>query len=252
MKERIKKIIGSKHSLFVLSMFIAIISVMLCSVFYSNMTSAYNRGQIDKYMETQEVFSKIQKILDEHSDPEKSGDTYPAQINSAGEIHPAILDGNNLKQFVFNNCSEEVRNIYKGIISYSESQGIKPELVFAITWSDTQCGQNLTTPNNYGNVNNNDRGNRVGYFSPLEGFKAIVDTLNNQYLSGVVRIGDLSQGGRTGTGLFEGTGAKYSCAEAPMPYKCYATSVENWHNNLMRSLKVMGVENVDSLWEFRI
>ena len=252
MSVKTKDIIGNKYFLNVMALFIVGISVALCYVFYNHMATAYNRGQIDTYMDNQDALEEIQAVLDKQVKPAQSSLNYPVQLNSKGEVHSAIKDGNSLKQFVYNNCTQEVHGIYDEIVAYSEGQGIKPEIVFAITWSDSQCGHHLTTPNNYGNVGNNDRGARLGYFTPLEGFKAVIDTLNNKYMSGLVKVGDLSNGGRTGTNIFTGTGAQYSCSDAPMPYKCYATSTENWHNNILRALKVIGVQDVSAEWEFRV
>jgi hypothetical protein len=43
-------------------------------------------------------------------------------------------------------------------------------------------GRHFASDNNVGNVGNNDRGDRVDKYSPLDGARAIYDTLNNRYL----------------------------------------------------------------------
>jgi len=171
---------------------------------------------------------------------------YPDEYNPQGEMHPTLYKSENIKEFVFSHCDTATQEIYPDIIETAKTANIAPSVVFAIAWADTQCGKYLSTPNNYGNVGNNDRGWRVGYFTPLEGWTAIMDTLNNQYLNGINRIGHLSQGGRYNIDT------KYSCQNAPMPYKCYATSEFNWNKNVLRALRVIyNDDTIDENWNFR-
>lgn len=156
--------------------------------------------------------------------------------NSKGEQHPDLYigQGNNTreraKSYVKLNCTKEVYDVFDEVYDYAEKKGIKGEVPFVIATADSQCANNLTTPNNPGNVNNNDRGNRVGFFTMAEGMNAITDTLTNKYIGGLSKIGHLSQGGRYKIDT------KFDCANAPAPYKCYASSPENWNNNVLRAL----------------
>ena len=174
----------------------------------------------------------------------------PEEYNSKGEKHATIIipegrgDRERTKDFVKKNCTQEIFEEFDHIWNYAEKSGVIGSVPFAVVWADSQCGKMLTTPNNPGNVNNNDRGNRVGFFTMQEGLEAVVDTLNNRYISGIQTIGHLSQGGRIKIG------SKFSCSDAPMPYKCYATSTENWNNNAMRAIR--SIYGDDTTAEFKI
>jgi hypothetical protein len=173
----------------------------------------------------------------------ESNDTkiLPEEFNPKGEKHPdlivSVYSGTDRKvmvnKFVMNNCIPEIQEVWEQAYEYAESNEIHGGMPFLISWADSQCGKHMSTPNNPGNVNNNDRGNRVGFFTMTDGLNAITDTLNNKYMSGIEKIGHLSQGGRNEIG------SKYSCAEAPAPFKCYATSEYNHFKNTMRALRAM-------------
>lgn len=171
---------------------------------------------------------------------------YKTEYNSKGEVHPPLKLSSDLYTFVESHCNEKTISIYPDIILMAKNASLKPEILFAIAWADTQCGKHMSTPNNYGNVGNNDRGDRRGYFTALEGWEAIAKTLNNKYIGGIQRVGHLSQGGRIKGGSI------YDCANAPAPYKCYATSIENWNNNALRALRVIKEdEGIDESFVFR-
>lgn len=186
-------------------------------------------------------------------DKEKCADIYgkydmlklPEQSNSKGEAHPDQYFGEGdsekekTRSYVERNCSPEIFEVFDETYDYAKEAGINPSIPFAVIFADSTCGKNLTTPNNPGNVNNNDRGNRVGFFSMEDGINAVTDTLNNKYIGGIKVLGHLSQGGRNEIG------SKYQCADAPAPYKCYASGGENWNNNTQRALRAMGNEDVD-------
>jgi len=170
--------------------------------------------------------------------------------NPDGEKHPniAISKVGDLADFARLNCDKEThRNIDK-IIWYSKENGIKPEMVLAISWSDSTCGKNLTTNWNFGNYGNNDRGDRRGYPNAFSGYKAIVDGLaNGTHMTGLYRLGELSQGGRSVLGT------QFSCADAPTPYKCWASSEYNWNHNAKAALQIItGDMRLDESWEFRL
>jgi len=177
---------------------------------------------------------------------------YTPEVNPQGERHPdlELVSGGGTKErtaaFVSQHCTTAIIEVWEQAYHYAESQGIRGYMPFVIAWADSQCGKHLSTPNNPGNVNNNDRGNRVGFFTMLEGLNAITDTLNNKYMGGIDKIGHLSQGGRNEIG------SKYGCRNAPAPWKCYATSEWNWNKNVTRALSVVYGNPVDASHEFRI
>lgn len=247
--------------IYILLLFLIPATLSTAYVEHKEAQTAYLRGKQDQYMAVQSTFHDLDrkaeelaleiKKVNESLMPEAMGQKLPTQKNAKGEVHPALTNSGTLKNFIFNNCSRESITIADDVITYAKDHSVRPEIVYAIAWADSRCGQDLTTPNNVGNVANNDRGNRVGYFTLLAGYKAIVDTLNNKYMGGLSMVGQLSQGGRVGTELYAGIGAKYDCADAPAPYKCWATSSENHYNNSMRALIAMGL-NPTASWEFRI
>jgi hypothetical protein len=225
---------------------IAFMFTLLFFTTYSKAQTAFQRGKAEQYAEISEKITEAKAILDGITVPEKSDMFYPDQKNSKGETLSRLRYGRGLAQFVFNNCSPEVADVWQDVAAYAQSKGIRPEIVFAIAWADTACGNAMTTPNNYGNVANNDRGNRAGFFTPLDGFKAITDTLNNQYMRGIEKAGHLSQGGR------DVIGAQHDCNDAPAPFKCYASSPENFAANMLRALKVIfDTEDIDLNFSFR-
>ena len=228
-------------------MFVGMTSMMMFAyVQHNNAKQAYAAGQIDQAMEVQNKVAAAYSALESINLPEKSNVWYPDQANSKGERHSRIRDGQGIKQFVYNNCDKGTQSVWGEVVQAAQQNGIRPEIVFAISWADSACGNALSTPNNYGNINNNDRGNRVGFFTPLAGYKAIIQTLDNKYIGLNTNIGQLSGGGRIKIQ------AQHGCSDAVMGYKCYATSIENWHNNIKRALHVILNEQVPNNFKFRL
>lgn len=160
--------------------------------------------------------------------------------------HPTVKGTHDLESFVMNNCDEETKEIWKQVAWYAEYSGIEPSVIFAIGWADSSCGTNMTTANNPGNVGNDDSGNRQGFHNMFSGWKAIVDTLNNQYIGKVEKIGHLSQGGRNNMIV------ERSCRSAIRGYSCYASSEENWNFNVINVLREIHQNDlIDENWEFR-
>ena len=236
-----------KNILFVI-LAIALVFTTYSSIkLYSSGKQAYNAGQIDQAMEVQEKIQAAYAALGQIQLPDKSKTWYPDQVNSKGEQHSRLRNGQGIQQFVYNNCDKQTQEIWKQAAEYAAKNNVIPEIVFAIAWADTGCGNSLTTPHNVGNINNNDRGNRVGFFNHLDGYRAIVDTLNNRYIGQSTMIGQLSGGGRLKID------AQHDCRNAIMGYKCYATSMENWHNNVTRAMNIMisPSEVVGGYYKFR-
>ena len=227
------------------STLIIVVMLMVAMHYAEKAESAYASGQLDMRMEVETKINEAVDIIESISLPSKGSEFYKAEFNPKGEAHSAIIVGDGLKEFVYNNCDENTLKNFDEIVAYSNSKGIAPEMTFAISWADTMCGRALTTPNNYGNVGNNDRGHRVGYFTPLEGWKALIDVLNNKYLGKNTKVGQLSGGGRVELG------STYDCPNAIMGYKCYATSMYNWNKNVKRALSVMLGRDITAEWEYR-
>ena len=122
---------------------------------------------------------------------------------------------------------------------------VKPELLVCIAQADSSLGNHLRTSNNVGNVGNTESSSRA-YDSLGEAVGAMGQTLNNQYLKGNTMVGQLSQGGRNIIGT------KYSCSNAPSPYKCYAMSPQHWDFNVTKCLQdILQDESIDETFEFR-
>lgn len=207
-----------------------IISLLLNVATIANSAEAYNNGKRAMYTDLRGAIVNAKRALDAVRPP-KNTDTAPAAYNPDGEKHPQIAVGDSLEEFVYNNCTPEVLDAFDQIVDYAERKGINPAMPFAIAWADSQCGQALSTPHNYGNVGNNDRGDRQGFFSAFDGFKAIVDTLNNKYMGAASEVWQLSQGGRNLMG------AQRACSNSITGFACYASSEYNWHANVTSALQ---------------
>jgi len=85
-------------------------------------------------------------------------------------------------QFLLNNASEELKDRGQTFVDVGFDYGIDPDLLVCIAFADSGLGNDLTTDYNYGNVGNNDRGDRVAYDNVTDGVAAIAEVLNNQYL----------------------------------------------------------------------
>jgi hypothetical protein len=109
---------------------------------------------------------------------------------------------------------------------------VYPELAICIAKADTTLGRHTKSANNLGNVGNNDRWNTVAFDDEYKAIKAIYQTLNNQYLGNYQYVADLSR-------KFNKDG------------KVYATSPDNWHNNVMNCMSVIRWETVSDYFAFR-
>lgn len=123
---------------------------------------------------------------------------------------------------------------------------IKPEVLVCIAQADSSLGKALKTTNNIGNVGNTDSGAVKHYSSLGLAIAGMGETLNNQYMKGNTIIGQLSQGGRNIINT------KYSCSQAPSPYKCYASSEYNWNKNTLGCLRdIFKDKTINENFEFR-
>ncbi len=75
--------------------------------------------------------------------------------------------------------------IYKQVAfreDVSKGTNIDKDMVICIAFAESTLGRYLSTNANIGNVGNNDRGDRVPFYSAYAGARAIPLTLNNGYL----------------------------------------------------------------------
>lgn len=100
---------------------------------------------------------------------------------------------------------------------------IKPEVILCIARADSDLWRALKSKNNIGNVGNNDRWDTREYATIRDGIFAIGETLNNGYLGNKKFIQDLS---------------RYGNCENDCKY-IYASSTENWENNVMNCLNFL-------------
>lgn len=112
---------------------------------------------------------------------------------------------------------------------------VYPEILIAIAYADSSLGNFLKTPNNIGNVNNNDRGRRQDYATIEAWVNAIGKVLTNQYLGDKVTVGDLSYA----------WDCKIKCE------KVYATSNENRQINVLNALSMIRDKQVNPNFAFR-
>ena len=132
---------------------------------------------------------------------------------------------------------------YETWIQLGIKYDINPAIAIAIAKADTSLGNQLKTANNIGNVGNNDRWDTVSYDTLAEGIEKIYQTLNNKYLKDIYTIGYLSEWGRITIGA-------PSCKMSGE--FCYATSEENWNNNVINTLRLLYNDaSIDESFKFR-
>jgi hypothetical protein len=72
---------------------------------------------------------------------------------------------------------------------------IDRDVVMCIAFAESTLGRYLSTDNNIWNVGNNDRWDRIPFYSAYQGARAIAVTLNNAYLGEYHTINQLSRYG---------------------------------------------------------
>jgi hypothetical protein len=128
-------------------------------------------------------------------------------------------------------------------IDESLDGNIDPSFVICIWLAESTLWNNLSTAFNVWNVWNNDRWDRVAYKNAEEWIYAIVQTLNNRFLGNYSYLAQLSWWWRKEVWLS-------GCWESPTEY-CYASSMDNWHNNMKRCLSHLKWVYVDDYYKFR-
>ena len=122
--------------------------------------------------------------------------------------------------------------LYESFFWWGKNNWILPELAICIAKADTNLWRSLKSQNNLGNVGNNDRGNTIAYDSEYKAIQAIYNVLNNQYLWNYTQLGQLSR--------------KHN-----KDWKIYASSPENWFNNVANCLWSIRWEQIDEYFNFR-
>lgn len=120
-------------------------------------------------------------------------------------------------------------------LRWDNSMNIKTEVIVCIARADSHIWYALKGKNNVGNVWNNDRWDVVNYATLDDGIRAIARTLNNRYLWNKKTIWDLS-------------GAWYCTTDCG---KLYATSKENWNNNVLNCLSFIHQKQINPDFLFR-
>lgn len=123
----------------------------------------------------------------------------------------------------------------------AEAYGIKAEVAICISKADSSLGQELTTANNFGNVWNNDRGDRVHFKTAEEWIAAISKVLVWKYLLPNKKVWELSNGWRANLWLPKCWAWNY----------CYATSEDNWNVNVLNCLSMIHNKPIDEDFSFR-
>lgn len=109
---------------------------------------------------------------------------------------------------------------------------LKTSILVCIAKADSSLGKALKTSNNFGNVWNNDRWDKVHFASAIEWIEAIAKTLNNQYLGWYNQLKQLS---------------RYWNKD----WSIYASSTDNWHNNVINCLSSLYGETISDDFNFR-
>ena len=125
----------------------------------------------------------------------------------------------------------------------AQSKNIKIEVLVCIARADSHLWYALKSENNIGNIGNNDRWDVIHFDTLDDWIKAMATMwLNGTYLKNYNIIWELSQWGRTALWL-------KGCAEK-WEY-CYATSPENWNNNIINCLSLIHMKQIDETFTFR-
>lgn len=110
---------------------------------------------------------------------------------------------------------------------------VKKEVALCIAWRDSWLWTYLKTKNNFWNVWNNDRWDKVNFVTAEKWVEAIFKVLNGKYLKYKQSIWSLSPGG---------------WGNSPF----YATSKENWNVNITNCLSVINWIQVTENYKIRL
>lgn len=115
---------------------------------------------------------------------------------------------------------------YNDRVKLSHDQGLKAEFTMCLAQTETGIGHQLKSDFNYFNVGNNDRGNKVFFISKEQSFQALGKALRNKYLGNKTKLGELNPPHKLSKEVCENGDCEFA----------YATSEENWGNNMINCL----------------
>lgn len=110
--------------------------------------------------------------------------------------------------------------------------GVDASMVMCIGLAETGMGRYVKSPFNVGNVGNNDSGDTLTFRDAKTGVQAIINTLNNKYLSKYDTLDQLSRWGNDDDQI-------------------YASSSGHWHDNLIKCLSTLKGRFVEDQFAFR-
>lgn len=110
---------------------------------------------------------------------------------------------------------------------------IDPSFLMCVWLAETGLGNNLKTRYNIWNIWNTDSWATSEFRWPRDGIYRMVKTLNNQYLGDYTKLEELSRyGNKAG--------------------KIYASSSDNWHNNIIKCISALKKQHIPDDYNFRI
>jgi hypothetical protein len=133
---------------------------------------------------------------------------------------------------------------WKSWNKYSKRIWIKTEFAICLAWAESDLGKQLKTNHNYFNVGNKDNGATITFKSDEDAFNALWEiALNWTYLRTKQTLSHLSP-----------NHSDSSCQKnwTKECDKVYASSKENWLNNMRNCLSNIYQKQIDADFTFRI
>ena len=124
-------------------------------------------------------------------------------------------------------------NDLTGWVDDGKKFGIDPDVAICIAYAESSLWYNMSSPNNVGNVWNNDRWDRVWFTTPKQWIDRIFYALDNKYLSKYFTIDKLSRYWNKNSHI-------------------YSSSSYNWHKNVVKCLVRIKWYPINELYPFRI
>ena len=214
--------------------------ILLCFVFLAqSVTDAFSRMTPDG-IQTEEVVEQTWSVEEDpelHTCAHGDGEIYRGvhwRCNEQWQAQdvPDLQETDRIERMKEMLRAYDKEYLFDTFYWWGKMFWVYPELAICIAKADTTLWRHTKSANNLGNVGNNDRGNTVAFDSEYKAIKAIYQTLNNQYLGNYQYVADLSR-------KFNKDG------------KVYATSPDNWHNNVVNCMSVIRWETVSDYFAFR-
>lgn len=137
------------------------------------------------------------------------------------------------QKYLLNNYAVPVFRNWNIWVEEAVDGGIDPSFVMCIWLAETGLGNHLKTPYNIGNIGNTDSGATRVMTNARQGVYSIVHTLNNKYLWDYTKVSQLSRYGNKDGSI-------------------YASSSDNWHNNVTKCLSHLKQEYISDDYKFRL